>query len=223
MPYPVVSRKYFSFLKNCVTCPVSILSNRVKGPKTKGSVTVTDEEIISLFWHRNEDAIAETDVLYGRRLRRLSLGILQNAEDSEEVVSDTYLKTWNAIPKARPRYFYAYLAAICRNLSLNLLDWNRAAKRKAEVIPITQELEQCVPDPKQDASADGREIMGQLNAFLETLPKDSRLIFLRRYWYADSVSAIAKRYHMTESKVKMQLMRTRNQLKTHLEKAGIQI
>ena len=107
---------------------------------------MTDEEIISLFWHRNEDAIAETDVLYGRRLRRLSVGILQNAEDSEEVVSDTYLKTWNAIPKARPRYFYAYLAAICRNLSLNLLDWNRAAKRNPKLIALTTELEQCIPD-----------------------------------------------------------------------------
>ena len=182
---------------------------------------MTDEEIISLFWHRNEDAIAETDVLYGRRLRRLSTGILQNVEDSEEVVSDTYLKTWNASPKARPRYFYAYLAAICRNLSLNLLDWNRAAKRKAEVIPITQELEQCVPDPKQDASADGREIMGQLNAFLETLPKYSRLIFLRRYLYGDSVGEIAQKYAVSESKVKMQLHRTREKLRRFLEQEGI--
>lgn len=184
---------------------------------------MTDEEIISLFWNRNEDAIAETDAQYGRRLRRFSNRILQNAEDSEEVVSDTYLKTWNAIPKARPKYFYAYLAAICRNLSLNLLDWSQAAKRRAEVIPITEELEQCVPDPKQDGSTDGREIIRELNAFLETLPKDSRLIFLRRYWYADSVSAIARRYHMTESKVKMQLLRTRNKLQKHLEKAGISL
>ena len=206
-----------------MTCCLPVLSNRVKDPKTKGSVTVTDEEIISLFWNRNEDAIAETDAQYGRRLRRCSNRILQNAEDSEEVVSDTYLKTWNAIPKARPKYFYAYLAAICRNLSLNLLDWSQAAKRRAEVIPITEELEQCVPDPKQDGSTDGREIIRELNAFLETLPKDSRLIFLRRYWYADSVSAIARRYHMTESKVKMQLLRTRNKLQKHLEKAGISL
>lgn len=184
---------------------------------------MTDEELIGLFWNRNEDAIAETDAMYGRRLRGLSRRILCSSEDSEEMVNDTYLKTWNAIPKARPRYFYAYLAAICRNLSLNLLDRNRAAKRSAEVIPMTQELEQCVPDLKQDRSADGREIAQALNAFLETLPKDSRLIFLRRYWYADSVDAIAKRYHMTESKVKMQLLRTRKKLQTHLEKAGIQI
>lgn len=184
---------------------------------------MTDSQIISLFWNRNEDAIAETDAQYGRRLRGLSRRILQNSEDSEEVVSDTYLKTWNSIPKARPQYFYAYLAAICRNLSLNLLDWNQAAKRNGEVIPMSEELEQCVPDPKQDGSSDGREIIQALNGFLETLPKDSRLIFLRRYWYADSVSAIAKRYGMTESKVKMQLLRTRNKLQKHLEKAGISL
>lgn len=189
----------------------------------KGSVTVTDDEIVSLFWNRNEDAIAETDAAYGRRLRGLSRRILRSSEDSEEVVNDTYMKTWNSIPKARPKYFYAYLAAICRNLSLNLLDWNQAAKRNAEVIPITQELEQCVPDLSQDRSADGKELIQELNAFLETLPKDSRLIFLRRYWHADSVSAIAKRYNMTESKVKMQLLRTRNKLQKHLEKEGISV
>ena len=143
-----------------MTCCLPVLSNRVKDPKTKGSVTVTDEEIISLFWNRNEDAIAETDAQYGRRLRRFSNRILQNAEDSEEVVSDTYLKTWNAIPKARPKYFYAYLAAICRNLSLNLLDWSQAAKRRAEVIPITEELEQCVPDPKQDGRPTAEKLSG---------------------------------------------------------------
>ena len=183
---------------------------------------MTDEELIGLFWNRNEDAIAETDAMYGRRLRGLSRRILCS-EDSEEMVNDTYLKTWNAIPKARPRYFYAYLAAICRNLSLNLLDRNRAAKRSAEVVPMTQELEQCVPDLKQDRSADGREIIQALNAFLETLPKDSRLIFLRRYWYADTVGEIARRYGMTESKVKMQLLRTRGKLKDYLEQEGIQI
>lgn len=184
---------------------------------------MTDNQIIGLFWNRNEDAIAETDAVYGRRLRGLAHRILQNSEDSEEVVNDTYMKTWESIPKARPQYFYAYIAAICRHLSLNLLNWNQAAKRNAEIISITEELEQCVPDLKQEKAADSKEIIQAINDFLETLPKDSRLIFVRRYWYADSVNAIAKRYGMTESKVKMQLLRTRNKLQSYLERAGIQI
>lgn len=106
---------------------------------------------------------------------------------------------------------------------MNLLNWNQAAKRRAESISITEELEQCIPDPGQERSAESREIISALNGFLDTLPKDSRLIFIRRYWYADSVAAIAGRYDMTESKVKMQLLRTRNKLKDHLEKEGIQI
>lgn len=184
---------------------------------------MTDNQIVELYWNRNEEAIAETDAAFGRKLRSLSNRILQNQEDAEEMVNDTYMKTWNSIPKARPQYFYAYIAAICRNLSLNLLNWHQAAKRKAEIVAITEEIELCIPDISQEEALQGREIAKVLDAFLDTLPKDSRIIFLRRYWYADTVAAIAKRYGMTESKVKMQLLRTRNKLKDYLEKEGIQI
>lgn len=184
---------------------------------------MTDTEIIELFWSRSEDAIGYTDAAYGRRLNGLARRILNNQADSEEVVNDTYLKTWNTIPKARPRFFYAYLAAICRNLALNLLDWQQASKRKAEVIPITEELELCIPDSSQENAIRGREIGKALDGFLGELPKDSRLIFLRRYWYADTVADIAKRYGMTESKVKMQLLRTRAKLKDYLDREGIAI
>lgn len=184
---------------------------------------MTDEQIIELFWNRSEDAIVETDAAYGRKLRGLANRILRNPEDTEEIVNDTYMKTWNTIPSNRPRYFYAYIAAICRNLSLNLLNWNQAAKRNAEIVAITEELELCIPDSAQEREMRGKEIAGILNDFLGTLPKDSRIIFLRRYWYADSVAAIAKRYGMTESKVKMQLLRTRNKLNVYLEQEGIRI
>lgn len=184
---------------------------------------MTDNQIISLFWNRNEDAVTATDAAYGRRLRALSNGILQNREDAEEAVNDTYMKTWDSIPNARPQYFYAYIAAICRNLSLNLLNWKLAAKRRAEIISITEELEQCIPDPEQERYSDSAEITQALNDFLESLSKDSRLIFVRRYWFADSIAAIARRYGMTESKVKMQLLRTRTKLQSYLEKEGIYI
>lgn len=184
---------------------------------------MTDNQIISLFWNRNEDAVAATDAAYGKRLRALSNQILQNREDAEEAVNDTYMKTWDSIPTARPQCLYAYIAAICRNLSLNLLNWKFAAKRRAEIISITEELEQCIPDQSQQRYSDSAEIAEALNGFLEMLSKDSRLIFVRRYWFADSVTAIARRYGMTESKVKMQLLRTRTKLQSYLEKEGIYI
>ncbi len=184
---------------------------------------MSDNQIIELFWQRSEDAITETDAAYGRKLRGLSRRILQNQEDSEEVVNDTYFKTWQSIPTNRPAFFYAYIATICRNLSLNLLNWNRAAKRRAEIVTITNEMELCIPDLGQERAMQGKDIAKALDVFLDTLPKESRVIFLRRYWYAESVEDIAKRYGMTESKVKMQLLRTRNKLKDYLEKEGISI
>lgn len=184
---------------------------------------MTDQEIVELYWQRSEDAIAETNAVYGNRLYALSKRILNNAEDANEIVNDTYLKTWNSIPINRPNYFYAYLASICRHMSLNLLDWNQAAKRKAEIIAITDELELCIPDFSQERVLRGKEIGRALDAFLGGLTKDSRLIFLRRYWFADSISDIAGRYKITESKVKMQLLRTRGKLKEYLEQEGIQI
>lgn len=184
---------------------------------------MSDNQIIELFWRRSEDAIAQTDAAYGRKLRSLSRRILQNQEDSEEVVNDTYLKTWESIPTNRPAFFYAYIATICRNLSLNLLNWNRAAKRRAEIVTITNEMELCIPDLSQERTLQDKEIAKAVDVFLDTLPKESRVIFLRRYWYADPVAEIAKRYGMTESKVKMQLLRTRNKLKDYLEKEGISI
>ena len=99
-----------------------------------------DEKIIDLFWERNEQAVKETDTAYGRRLYVLSNHILRNREDAEESVSDTYMEAWKTIPPERPRYFYAFLAAICRNLSFNRLDWRLAAKRNAELVTLTREL-----------------------------------------------------------------------------------
>ena len=176
-----------------------------------------DKKIIELFWARNEDAIAETDATYGRKLRALANKILNNWEDAEESVSDTYMKTWEIIPPQRPTYFYAFIASICRHLSFHKVDWKQAAKRNAEVVTLTEEMELCIPDTSRD-----RE-MEALNAFLESLPKEARLIFLRRYWHVDTIAEIAARYGMTESKVKMQLSRTRAKLCTYLEQEGIQV
>ena len=180
-----------------------------------------DAKIIELFWDRDEQAVKETDTAYGRRLFILSKNILEYTQDAEESVSDTYWETWKAIPPKRPKYFYAFLASICRNMSFNRLDWNLAAKRNAQIVTLTQEMEVCIPDTRRNTDTDRRELRRVLEAFLESLPKESRLIFLRRYLYADPVAEIASRYGITESKVKTQLHRARNKLRDHLSKEGI--
>lgn len=182
-----------------------------------------DAKIIELFWARNEDAIAQTDAAYGRRLYMLANRILNNREDAEESVSDTYMKTWEIIPPQRPAYFYAFIASICRHLSFHKVDWKQAAKRNAEVVSLTNEMERCIPDTRRDREMASEELGNVMNAFLESLPKESRLIFLRRYWHADTIAEIAARYGITESKVKMKLSRTRAKLRTYLEKEGIQV
>ena len=184
---------------------------------------MTDSQIIALFWERNEDAIRETDTVYGRKLYAVSDKILRSRQDAEESVSDTYMRAWETIPPQKPNYFFAYLAKICRNLSLGRLQWNSAAKRSAEVVSLTDEMQQCIPDRSHERKLEGEEIGRVLNAFLESISLESRLIFMRRYWYTDSIQEIAARYNISQSKVKTQLHRTRNKLQLFLEKEGIYI
>lgn len=182
-----------------------------------------DEQIIALYWDRNEDAIRETELAYGRKLHTLADRIVHNHEDAQECVSDTYLKTWDTIPPQRPSYFFAYLAKICRNFALNVLDWKSAAKRSGEVFSLSQEMEQCIPDPACERKLEAEELGAVLNRFLESLSYESRVIFLRRYWYLDTIQEIAERCGISQSKAKTQLHRTRAKLRAFLEKEGIRV
>ena len=182
-----------------------------------------DEQIVTLYWERNEQAISETQTKYDRYLQKIANNILNNLDDSRESVNDTYAEVWKSIPPRRPKYFFAFLASICRHLSLNRVDWKQAAKRRAQVVPLTEEMENCIPDAVHERQMEAKELGRLLDLFLEGLPKDSRLIFLRRYWYVDSVPEIAARYGMTESKVKMQLSRTKEKLRSFLEQEGIYV
>ena len=191
-------------------------------PKTKGGEPhVEDAKILDLYFARSEDAICQTDAVYGKRLFSIADRILHAPQDAEESVSDTYMKTWETIPPRRPSYFYAYLAKLCRFFALGKLDWKNAAKRKADVVSLTDEMEQCVPDQRKEAEAEAKEIGRAMNAFLESLPQESRVIFMRRYWFCDTIAEIAQRYGISESKVKMRLLRTRNKLAEYLSKEGI--
>ena len=182
-----------------------------------------DSKIIELFFARNEDAIKHTDDTYGRRLYHLADNIVHNGQDAEESVSDTYLKAWETIPPHRPKYFFAYLAKICKHFALDRLDWKSAAKRRAEVVSLSQEMENCIPDSARSHDVDRKELGMILDTFLRTLTPENRMVFMRRYWYTDSIHEIAARYNMTESKVKTQLHRTRIKLYSFLQKEGIYV
>lgn len=182
-----------------------------------------DRKIIALYWQRDEQAIEETRKAYGTRLLALSTRILQNKEDSEETVNDTYYRVWQRIPPEKPNFFLAFLQKICRNLALDRLDWNLAAKRNTELIALTAELEQCIPDRQRDPEWESGQIRDALEAFLRQLPKQTRVIFLRRYLFGDTVREIAQKYGLTESKVKMQLLRSREKLSAFLEQEGIPV
>ena len=182
-----------------------------------------DNKIIELFFARDEEAIKQTDITYGRRLLVLADNVLCSREDAEESVNDTYLKAWETIPPQKPNHFFAYLAKICRHFALGKLDWKNAAKRKAEVVSLTQEMESCVPDTSRDAVLEGKELGRILNAFLRTLSPENRMVFLRRYWYVDTVAEIAQRYGISESAVMTRLHRTRAKLCSYLEKEGVRV
>lgn len=182
-----------------------------------------DNQIIDLYWARSETAITETANKYGAYCHRIAYNILQNDQDSEECVNDTYHKTWDTIPPQRPQILRAFLGKITRNLSLNRYEKRMTEKRGAGEMPtVLEELEWCVPAHNNvEQVIDDLALTELLNAFLAELPAEPRKIFLRRYWYLDSVKEIAAAFSVSESKVKTTLFRTRNQLKVLLEKEGV--
>ena len=182
-----------------------------------------DSKIIELFFARNEDAIKHMDDTYGQRLFHLADNIVHNDQDAEESVNDTYMKAWDTIPPQRPEHFFAYIAKICRNFALKRIDWQKAKKRNAEVVTLTQEMENCIPDTYRDMEADERELGRILDAFLRTLTPENQMVFLRRYWYVDTIAEIAVRYGISESAVQMRLNRTRSKLAMYLAKEGIKV
>lgn len=184
---------------------------------------MNDNEIIQLFFTRNEDAIQQTADRYGASLTRLSENILRNREDAQECVNDTYLKAWDTIPPTRPKRFFTYLARICRYAAFDRLDWSNAAKRKAEVVALTQEMEECIPGTWLEEELTNAEISSLIGDFLRKQPADTRMIFVRRYWYGDSVSEIALRYEISQNAVMMRLSRTRGKLAAYLKKEGIRV
>lgn len=182
-----------------------------------------DSKIIDLYWNRQENAIAQSQIKYGSYCQSIAHRILNNRSDSEECVNDALLRAWNSIPPHRPAALRTFLGKITRNLALDRLDRLAAAKRGNSPVTLAlEELSDCIPgkDSVEDA-VDGIVLTEYLNRFLSDLPRDARVIFLQRYWYLRSVREIARDLEVTESKVKMSLKRTRDLLKAKLQEEGI--
>lgn len=177
-----------------------------------------DATMIALYEARDEAAIAATAKQYGRLCLSIAEGILGSHADAEECVSDAYLRLWNAIPPAKPASLAAYLGRIVRNLALNAAEKRSAQKRGGEVLPLMEELAECLPDRAPEG-----EISAIIDRFLGTLDDTNRRIFLRRYWYCDSIRQIARRFGLREGAVKVRLHRMRESLRTELEKEGIDV
>lgn len=183
-----------------------------------------DNKIIELYWERSETAITETQNKYGRYCHYIAYNILYSNEDSEECVNDTYLRAWDSMPPHRPERLSAFLGKITRNLALDRYDRSRAQKRSSNVEVALSELEECIPDVRGGLSvADEIVLRDAINGFLASLPVRTRKVFVRRYWYLSTVKDIACDLDMSESNVKVLLLRTRQRFKSYLEKEGIVI
>ena len=179
-----------------------------------------DKQLIRLLFDRAEQAIDMLSRQFGSRLYRTAMNILENAQDAEETVSDTYLAVWGAIPPREPNPLAPFIYRIGRNLAINRLRDRSAQKRQSQFDLSLEELSACIAGPDLWETLDARELGRKLDAFLDTLSPDSRRIFLRRYWFGDSVKEIAKAFGMTQNAVSVGLSRTRNKLKAYLTKEG---
>lgn len=184
---------------------------------------MNDSGIIQLYIDRSENAIAETGAKYGAYCFSIANNILASREDSEECVNDTYLAAWNAIPPHRPLRLSTFLGKLTRNLAINCLKSRNAAKRGSGEWTVALDELQLFADDSQDpeAAASYRETADSFNRFLGTLPKTERDVFLRRYWFVDSISDIAESFGYSQSKVTSMLFRTRQKLYRHLKKENI--
>lgn len=184
---------------------------------------MNDNQIVELFWQRNEEAISESEKKYDRYCRSIAENILQNSEDAKEIVNDTFAAAWNAIPPHRPAVLATFLGKITRRLALKRLRERTADKRRGDEVSLSlDELGECIPAaPEVDEAIQVKEMTKSINAFLDTLRPEERRIFIRRYWFFDSVQTISSRFGYSESKIKMTLKRTRDRLALWLKKEGM--
>ncbi|SFD13081.1 RNA polymerase sigma factor [Ruminococcus albus] len=181
-----------------------------------------DRDLVELFLSRDAAAVIKTEKRYGKRLNGLAKSFLSDKRDAEECVNDTYLKAWDSIPPQKPDDLFSYLARLCRCTAYNIIEKQKTAKRSAQLVELTHEMEECIPDSSRSSSPDDKFISSLINEFLDTLPRYKCDIFVKRYWFGKSVEQIAIETGFTTSKVKTTLHRTREKLRIFLEKKGVQ-
>lgn len=181
-----------------------------------------DEQIVVLYWERSENAIRETAAKYENYCHSIAFGILKNHEDANESVNDTWLDAWNSMPPHRPSVLSTFLGKITRRVAIDR--WRRDTAKKrggGEMMLLLEELTECVPAERTvEQDWELTELARTVNDFLLSLPEEKQRVFMCRYWYADSVSSIAKRTGFSQSKVKSMLYHSRKALREYLDKEG---
>ena len=181
-----------------------------------------DHEIVNLFFERSEQAITELILKYGAVIRRVASNILKNPQDIEECQSDTYLQVWNRIPPTNTAHLGAYVCRIARNVCLKRYHSNTAEKRNSHYDVALQELEETIPALSTvESDYDAKELTQYLNQFLKGLHPDDRYLFMRRYWYGDGISEIARNLEISPHTASVRLSRLRQKLLTFLQKEGM--
>ncbi len=181
-----------------------------------------DERIVALYWERSEQAIRETESKYGRFCYSVAYHLLHNAEDATESVNDTYLEAWNSMPPHKPDSLIAFLGRITRRLSVDRWRSTHAEKRGGGEYPLLlDELSECIPSKDSvEQQVELKELAETVNRFLTGLSKEKQQVFLRRYWYGDSMEELATKFGFSVSKVKSMLFHTREGLRERLKKEG---
>ena len=184
---------------------------------------MNDAQIVELYWQRDESAVTVTQEKYNAYLLKIAYNILNNHEDSEESVNDTYMSAWNTIPPEKPNVFSAFLSKITRYISLNRYRSGKAEKRGGgEIDAAFEEIEECVPDKSNIYDEiETKELAEIISEYLKKLPETERKIFVCRYYYLDSLSDISKQFGFSKSKVASMLHRTRKKILSNLEKEGV--
>lgn len=183
-----------------------------------------DHKIIELYWERNESAIKETSFKYGGLCIHVIQNILLNHEDCEECINDTYFAVWNAIPDNRPNIFSAFISRIARNLALKKYEYISASKRNPAAITSLEELGDCVSGTNSvESELEKRRIETAIDTFLWLQGEEKRNVFIRRYWYFDSIESISQCTGFSQSKIKSMLYEMRRKLRNYLEREEIEL
>ena len=180
----------------------------------------TEEQILDMYFKREQEAVSITSDMYGAKLTRFADGMI-NHEDAVECVNDTYMAAWNKIPPERPTRFLSWLYKVCRNIVCDRIDWNNAAKRNSNLNCMLDELEECLADNTAKYEGELSDIGICLSSFLDRLDKDKRVLFVRRYWYGLSIEELSDESGRSQSNVKTTLFRIRTALKKYLEEEEI--